>query len=40
MSFYRISLEIDGFENPSLKIDGFGPTRRTNADEALHIQIF
>ena len=31
MSFYWISSNIDGFENLSLKIDGFG---RTHADEA------
>ena len=35
MSFYRISSKIDGFKNPSLKIDGFGWTHRTHVDEAL-----
>ena len=30
MNFYWILSKIDGFENPSLKIDGFG---RTHADE-------
>ena len=34
MSFYSISSKIDGFENPGLKIDGFGRSHRTHADEA------
>ena len=34
MSFYWISPKIDRFQNPSLKIDGFGRTHRTHADEA------
>ena len=34
MSSYSISSKIDGFENLSLKIVGFGQTRRTHADEA------
>ena len=34
MSYYSISLKTDGFENPSLKIDGFGRTHRTHGDEA------
>ena len=29
----RVSSKKDGFENPSLKIDGFGRTHRTHADE-------
>ena len=31
---YIESPNIDGFENLSLKIDGFNHTRRTHADEA------
>ena len=34
MSFYWIYSNIDGFKNLSLKIDGFGRTHRTHADEA------
>ena len=30
--FNRISSKIDGFENPSLKIDWFRRTHRTHAD--------
>ena len=33
-SFYRILSKIDGFENPSLKIDGFGQICWTNANKA------
>ena len=39
MSFYWISSKIDGFENHSLKIDGFGRTHRTHADEAPECQL-
>ena len=35
MSFYWILFKINGFENPSLKIDGFG---WTPADEAPDVQ--
>ena len=34
ISFYWISSKIDGFENPSLKIDGFSRTHRTPANAA------
>ena len=34
LSFYRILSQIDGFENPPLKIDGFGRTHWTYAEEA------
>ena len=30
--FYRNSSKIDGFENPSFKIDAFGGTHRVHAD--------
>ena len=33
-SLYCIFPKIDGFENPSLKIDGFGRTPRTRANAA------
>ena len=33
-SFYWIFPKIDGFENPSLKIEGFGRTPRTRANAA------
>ena len=34
-----VSQKIDGYENPSLKIDGFGRTYWTHADEAPVIMI-
>ena len=33
-TLYWIFPKIDGFENPSLKIDGFGRTPRTRANAA------
>ena len=35
----EFSPKNDGFENPSLKIDGFGQTQWTHADEAPVIMI-
>ena len=33
-SFHRIVQNIDGFQNPTLKIDGFHGTHRTHANGA------
>ena len=37
LKYCCLLLKIEGFENPSQKIDGFGQTRRTPSDDSIAV---